>query len=312
LTKDTSGVDFVLSALPKAIAKLSGMVTDSAGAGLPAKLVLHSLRRGMVSAKPEPETRSIHSDSLGSFTFTNVPNGKYFLQAIPFKGYLPAFYHTGSNLRDTITVTGADISGLNISVKKVTANGAGMITGRVHLPDGQSVAGAVVMAASQDGSSTNFAISGADGNFAIDAMDPNTYTVAVDKLGYVAAGTTTAVIDYQNQTFTAQVGLELSVQSPTAVEPQSAGVINSFKLDQNYPNPFNPSTMIAFEIPSASHVSIVVYDYLGRTVRTLIDENRASGHYSVQFDASTLASGMYLYRLSAGSYSAVKTMLLIK
>lgn len=91
------------------------------------------------------------------------------------------------------------------------------------------------------------------------------------------------------------------------------GVPADFALEQNYPNPFNPSTNINFALPQASKVTLTVYDMLGRKVATLIngDQLQAANH-SVKFDASALASGMYIYRIEAGSFVSTRKMMLIK
>jgi len=91
-----------------------------------------------------------------------------------------------------------------------------------------------------------------------------------------------------------------------------AGIPTAYRLDQNYPNPFNPATVIGYDLPSASHARLEVYDILGRLVATLIDADQAPGSYRVSFDGRALASGMYIYRLQAGSASIVKKMLLIR
>ncbi len=85
-----------------------------------------------------------------------------------------------------------------------------------------------------------------------------------------------------------------------------------FLLCQNYPNPFNPVTVIRFEVPSAEDVHVVVYDALGRKVKTLMNANVSPGYYEIPFDGTTLASGIYFYRLSAGSFNQVKKMILLK
>lgn len=86
----------------------------------------------------------------------------------------------------------------------------------------------------------------------------------------------------------------------------------SFELSQNYPNPFNPSTMIRYQLPMSSDVSLKIYDILGKEVKTLVDQNQPAGSYEVRFDASQLATGVYIYRLSAGNFTSVKKMMLIK
>ncbi len=89
-------------------------------------------------------------------------------------------------------------------------------------------------------------------------------------------------------------------------------VPNHFILSQNYPNPFNPSTNIKFELPKSSMVRLSVYDILGREVSVLVNERKTPGTYEVSFDGSGLASGVYLYRLTAGSFVQTRKMLVIK
>lgn len=89
-------------------------------------------------------------------------------------------------------------------------------------------------------------------------------------------------------------------------------ILKSYYIEQNYPNPFNPSTTINYQLPKNGQVTIKVYDMLGREVRTLVNENKPAGSYSVNFDAGSLSSGIYIYRISAGDYIAAKKMTLIK
>ncbi len=86
----------------------------------------------------------------------------------------------------------------------------------------------------------------------------------------------------------------------------------NYNLEQNFPNPFNPTTNIRFELPEATHVSIIVYNLLGQEIATLLNADMTSGYQSVTFDASRIASGTYIYRLQAGKFSQVKKMTLIK
>jgi hypothetical protein len=85
-----------------------------------------------------------------------------------------------------------------------------------------------------------------------------------------------------------------------------------FALDQNYPNPFNPSTKIDFALPKESRVTLEVYNVLGQRVALLADDVRPAGYYSVSFNASHLASGLYVYRIAAGDVTMVKKMMLTK
>jgi hypothetical protein len=86
----------------------------------------------------------------------------------------------------------------------------------------------------------------------------------------------------------------------------------TYNLDQNYPNPFNPSTKISFTIAQRSNVTLKVYDMLGREVATLINSVQPAGSHSINFDASKLASGLYIYKITAGNFTASKKMMLLK
>jgi len=87
---------------------------------------------------------------------------------------------------------------------------------------------------------------------------------------------------------------------------------DSYNLAQNYPNPFNPSTKISWQSPIGSHQILKIYDVLGNEVATLVNEYREAGRYEITFDASNLSSGIYFYRLQAGSFVETKKMILIK
>lgn len=85
-----------------------------------------------------------------------------------------------------------------------------------------------------------------------------------------------------------------------------------YALEQNYPNPFNPATQIKYSILSAGNVSLKVYDVLGREVADLVNKHQDAGHYTVNFNASALSSGIYFYRIESGSFVNVKKMMLVK
>ena len=158
--------------------------------------------------------------------------------------------------------------------------------------------------------------------FEIERKISNTW----ETIGFVnGKGTTTDLTNYQfadelkslNQTSTVYYRLKQVDFDGTYSYSKEAAVnfnliINDFSLQQNYPNPFNPSTSINFSIPQNQQVTLKIYDILGNEVATLLNEAKQAGKYSVDFNASNLASGTYIYSLISGNYSQVRKMILIK
>ena len=105
--------------------------------------------------------------------------------------------------------------------------------------------------------------------------------------------------------------IESSFSTAVSKENERIEVVE-FTLSQNYPNPFNPSTNISFELPQAGLVQLKIYNLLGQEVANLVDGRMNSGNHTVNFDASQLSSGVYIYRLVAGNQSITKKMMLIK
>jgi len=100
--------------------------------------------------------------------------------------------------------------------------------------------------------------------------------------------------------------------NPTGVDISVAGLPTRYQLEQNFPNPFNPTTTIRYSIVQTSNVSLQVFDMLGREVQTLVNATQAPGQYSVTLNAKNLGSGVYFYRLNAGTFSETKKLMLVK
>jgi hypothetical protein len=98
----------------------------------------------------------------------------------------------------------------------------------------------------------------------------------------------------------------------TDIEDESIIVPKTFSLDQNFPNPFNPSTIINYELPVRNDVELTIYNLIGEKVTTLVSKNQSAGKYSVEWDASGVASGVYYYKISAGEFQAVRKMVLLR
>ncbi|MGD8777888.1 MAG: discoidin domain-containing protein [Ignavibacteria bacterium] len=97
----------------------------------------------------------------------------------------------------------------------------------------------------------------------------------------------------------------------TDIEEENA-LPTDYKSYQNYPNPFNPSTVIKYELPENTHVTLKIYDIIGRKVKTLVDQFQNAGYYSIKFDAENFASGVYIYCFQANDYINVKKMIFLK
>ena len=98
----------------------------------------------------------------------------------------------------------------------------------------------------------------------------------------------------------------------TSSELMANGLPERFKLDQNYPNPFNPSTTISYSLPQSSQVTVAVFDITGKQVAVLVNTEQSAGSYAVNFDASSLSSGVYMYRIQTNSFVQTRKMTLLK
>ena len=127
----------------------------------------------------------------------------------------------------------------------------------------------------------------------------NTTSLAISPSGYIFAGTMVR-------------GVFKSVESTMSIRGSSSLRPLNFELEQNYPNPFNPSTIITYQLPANTLVTLKVYDELGRLVRALVNDRQPAGIQSVTFNAGTLSSGVYFYRLTAGNYVSTKKLMLLK
>ncbi|MBS1517088.1 MAG: S8 family serine peptidase [Bacteroidetes bacterium] len=109
-----------------------------------------------------------------------------------------------------------------------------------------------------------------------------------------------------------RANIQIDISLITGIETNTVSIPSIFSLSQNYPNPFNPSTKISFSIPKQGFVNMKVYDILGKEVMTLVNEIRQAGNYDVNFNGSSLASGVYFYRLESGNFVDIKRMVLVK
>ena len=126
----------------------------------------------------------------------------------------------------------------------------------------------------------------------------NLFSCAIDPAGNMWLGGTTSIA--------------YTTANITAVHPASAGAPSGFALEQNYPNPFNPSTQIRFSVPASQFVTLKVFDLLGREVASLVNEVVKAGTYTAEWNPAGVSSGVYFYRVQAGTFSASKKLILQK
>jgi len=139
------------------------------------------------------------------------------------------------------------------------------------------------------------------------------YKKATDKFVELAAKYPDDDLVFESKYLLGQVNAnnQQRLASPN-ISQSDLPVPTDYALDQNYPNPFNPVTTITYQLPKSGSVTLKIYDMLGKEVITLVNEQKEMGKYTVQFDASLLASGMYVYQLRANEYTSTKKMLLLK
>lgn len=106
--------------------------------------------------------------------------------------------------------------------------------------------------------------------------------------------------------------LSYKFEDPASVKATTEAEVSHYALFQNYPNPFNPSTVIRYDLPTNTRVTLKIYDVLGRELTTLVDERQIAGGHSVTFNANALPNGVYFYRLQAGAYTQTKKLVLLK
>ena len=129
---------------------------------------------------------------------------------------------------------------------------------------------------------------------------------SVRKYSFLDVSAVAGTYNYRLKQFDRDGNFEYSANVEAAIAPKTA------MLEQNYPNPFNPTTVISYQLPVNSVVALKIYDVLGREVETLVAGMQSAGDHHVTFNGAALPSGVYFYRLQAGSFTGTKKLLLLK
>jgi hypothetical protein len=212
--------------------------------------------------------------------------GSHSLSNIRFSPSSPAYFTTGRDDSCTFDYK-TNSSGAVVIFARPFSNGA--------LSPDYSAAGSFFLPTDSGSSSGHFTI--LTGDVAVDQMRFQMYDAAL----------TNVLLE-----FFVPVDFEFKTRIPVGMETGGQDMPGSFSLLQNYPNPFNPNTTIEYSLPKQSHVTLRIYDVLGRELETIVNGIETPGNKKVKFDASRFSSGVYYYRLEAGSFVETKKFVLLK
>lgn len=322
LAGDTTGIDFTLRTLPEvALGTIQGSVLDTLkGTGVRSRIVAFRDRWTAVDPYGPPRAYTVDTDSLGAYTLDHLLPGSYIVLALPVGSYAPAFYaaDTATSVwrRATrVVINGNAVAGIDIYVHEIPqlAHGFTGIMGTIQPASGpvSAVAGTIVYAR-WNSTIVGFGIADASGHYEIAGLAPGTYMVTPDLPGFDPFASKSATASYSLTGVPQFATVNLNLSMVTGVEEQGTTTPETFVLSQNYPNPFNPSTSITYQLPASVKVDLRVYDVLGREVAVVASGVQSAGSHTVRFDATSLSTGVYFYRLSAGTAMATMKMLLLK
>ncbi len=251
----------------------------------------------------------------GSYSLTHLPIDSCDIVAYPNSenqaDFVPTFYPSTIHWQTATKVyTGNNPSNINISVyRKVSSLGAFSIDGWIR-PQTANVTGikdAVVYVMQGNIFRDYYCTYDDVGQYNLNQLLPGSYQVIADRLGYLSSQQDITITNTNlNNINFSLIPTFVGIHSSSNIVP------DKFNLYQNYPNPFNPVTNIKFDIPKSSFVKLKIYNVLGKEVAVILNENKSAGSYTIDFDASTISTGIYFYRLETESFTETKRMVILK
>jgi hypothetical protein len=317
LAGDTTGIDFSLSLIPAVNNSISGMVRDSNGTGVLSRILL-------IPRRPRPAPLAVRfgmTDSSGAYLLDHVRRGTYYVLAVPFSDYAPAFYKEGWygvfhwRDADTVHISGT-VENIDVGVVPIRSTGPVLLAGRVEASGvpakaigAVALAGAHVLARNATGVVVGYGMTDETGQYTLENIPSGEIRLSVDKEGFEPHEMTVFVGAGEYAVEPPPVTLAAAVY--TSVDNRR-GVPEECVLEQNYPNPFNPATTIRFGLPAAGHVTLKIFNLIGQEVATVLDGSRPAGYHEVSFDAGRLPSGVYLYRLHTQTGNATRKLVILR
>jgi len=245
---------------------------------------------------------------LGVVRVLGVPHAIIGLPNIGEEDFVPTGYPDKTQSSQYVHVfVDQNLTGIDIYVQRTqgsggmpfTANISGIVLDKNNMPMKDAI-----VYAKQGNSNYGFAITNSKGEYTINNISPGNYTISANRVS--SKTNEMNVVLSENGLSNINFVMDKLILNTGKNTPVS------FKLSQNYPNPFNPSTTIKYSVPVSSMVTLNIYNVVGELAAELVNESQDAGSYEISFDASSLSSGVYYYKLSSGSYSDTKKMTLIK
>jgi len=268
-----------------------------------------------------PVNGSTTTDSLGRYCFTSLPGGTYTVGEVLKSGWIQTCPPSPGTYVKTV-VPGQTIEGVNFGNQVVHDSSVGeAINNLIDTIEGWRLSRGV--AASLTAPLTRSSALLSDDNSKNDIAACRELDAFINQINAKRrskqltasqAAQLLAAAQELRSALTCAPRAEFGNVADSFDSEEAEEVVNvtAYALHQAHPNPFNPTTNFRFDIPMASSVKLIVYDILGREVETLVNELKLPGRYTVQWDASKLGSGMYFYRLTAGSFVETKKCLLVR
>ncbi|MGA9364473.1 MAG: SdrD B-like domain-containing protein [Bacteroidota bacterium] len=265
-----------------------------------------------------PVNSSAVTDAAGNYALQNLPPGIYILDETLMPGWGETLPVSGSYV--AVLYSGGNVTGLDFG-NRITVGGQGTVRGSVF--DDRNGNG---VRDSGEPSLSNWTIelngrgvrktlqTGIGGDYLFTGLSQGTYTITqMVPDGWVQTLPSNGLpYNFTLANNADRVGVDFGNRNGVTGVNELAGNPDEYALYQNYPNPFNPTTRISFNLPKDGYVTLKVYNVLGIEVASLFEGRMSAGMHSVAWDAQDVPSGIYVYRLTSGSFTAVKKMVLMK